>query len=63
MGSTSALADRFNIMNGPGFTPTYLSVQNVISCGNDKTSCGTCNGGDDGPVYQYAKEVGKSGSK
>jgi cathepsin X len=59
MGSTSALADRWNIKQGPEKLPQImLSVQNVISCGNDETSCGTCNGGDDGPVYQYAKNYG-----
>jgi len=59
MGSTSALADRYNIMSGPAKLPQeMLSVQAVLSCGNDKTGCGTCDGGDDGPVYQYAKEVG-----
>jgi hypothetical protein len=52
-------ADRFNIMNGPGYAPSaYLSVQNVLSCGNEYDKCGTCNGGDDLPVYQYAAEVG-----
>jgi cathepsin X len=59
MGSTSALSDRFNIARGPAFSPsTYLSVQNVISCGNEYDRCGSCNGGDDLPVYQYAAEVG-----
>jgi len=59
MGSTSALSDRFNIMNGPGYAPSmYLAVQNVISCGNEYDKCGTCNGGDDLPVYKYAAEKG-----
>lgn len=59
MGSTSALSDRFNIMRGEGFSPSmYLSVQNVISCGNEAESCGSCNGGDDLPVYRYAANEG-----
>jgi len=59
MGSTSALSDRLNILDGPSKMRQYmLSVQNVLSCGNDKTYCGTCDGGDDGPVYQYAKKDG-----
>jgi cathepsin X len=62
MGSTSALADRLNIMQGPSMmSQNMLSVQNVLSCGNDETGCGTCEGGDDGPVYQYAKKTGIPG--
>lgn len=62
MGSSSALADRLNIKQGPAtMSQNMLSVQNIISCGNDATGCGTCDGGDDGPVYQYAKEHGIPG--
>jgi len=59
MGSTSALADRLNILMGPSKMPqAMLSVQAVLSCGNDATDCGTCDGGDDGPVYKWAKISG-----
>ena len=59
MGSTSALSDRWNIAQGPTKLPqVMLSVQAVLSCGNDKVGCGSCNGGDDSGVYEYAKNYG-----
>lgn len=54
-GSTSAIADRFNILNGvKSASPVALDAQVVVNC----QAGGSCDGGNPGQVYQYAHDIG-----
>jgi len=54
-GSTSAIADRFNIMNDMSTTsPVALSAQMVVNC----YAGGSCNGGNPAEVYEFAHDTG-----
>jgi len=54
-GSTSALADRFNIlMKDQTPTPVALDAQVIVNC----HAGGTCEGGNPGGVYEFAFEQG-----
>jgi cathepsin X len=58
-GTTSSLADRFNIMNfrnndNTETSPVALSAQVIVNC----QAGGSCNGGDPEAVYDYAYNTG-----
>lgn len=54
-GTTSAIGDRFNIMmKNLNPTPVDLAPQVLINCREG----GTCNGGNPGGVYRYARSTG-----
>ena len=54
-GTTSSIADRFNIkMNNMNPTPIALSAQVIVNC----RAGGSCEGGNPGSVYSYAEKTG-----
>jgi len=54
-GTTSALADRFNIMmNNTNPTPVALNAQVIVNC----EAGGDCEGGNPGGVWEYAYRNG-----
>ena len=56
-GSTSAIADRFNILNkgtNKEAAPVGLDAQVIIDC----QAGGSCDGGNPGGVYKYAHKYG-----
>ncbi|TKR62742.1 hypothetical protein L596_026661 [Steinernema carpocapsae] len=55
MGTTSALADRFNIHRNTTFPTALFSVQDIIDCA---TSAGSCEGGFPGAVYKFIHKNG-----
>ena len=53
-GTTSSIADRINIVRNRTFRDIALSPQVIINC----KAGGSCNGGNPGGVYTYAKAHG-----
>lgn len=54
-GTTSAIADRFNIMlDNKSTTPVALSAQVIVNC----KAGGDCNGGEPADVYEFAANEG-----
>jgi cathepsin X len=54
-GTTSSIADRFNIkMKNMNPTPIALNAQVIVNC----QAGGSCEGGNPGGVYEYAHSTG-----
>ena len=54
-GSTSAIADRFNILNGDlASSPVGLDAQTIVNC----QAGGSCDGGNPAQVYKFAHDTG-----
>ena len=54
-GSTSAIADRFNILDGDlNSSPVGLDAQTIVNC----QAGGSCDGGNPAQVYKYAHDTG-----
>ena len=54
-GSTSAIADRFNILDGDlNSSPVGLDAQTIVNC----QAGGSCDGGNPAQVYKYAHNTG-----
>lgn len=54
MATTSAIADRINILRNNSFPQMAISPQVIINC----NAGGSCNGGDPMGVYKYAYKTG-----
>jgi cathepsin X len=54
-GTTSSLADRFQILNGPKSLPISISPQVVVNC---QPGGGSCQGGNPLDVYEFAYQHG-----
>lgn len=54
-GALSSVSDRIKIARKGAWPDVVLSVQAVLNCG---TEAGTCDGGDDGAVYDYMESTG-----
>lgn len=54
-GSTSAIADRFNILTGAlSSSPVGLDAQTIVNC----QAGGSCDGGNPAQVYKFAHDTG-----
>jgi cathepsin X len=54
MAATSSMSDRMNVKMNTNSLKNYVSVQNALDCSRS----GSCDGGDEIGVYEYAKTHG-----